>query len=956
MILPSAFRSLRFKLVFITVLVEVILLSIIVANSERLIEKHLIELAGQRLAEVKSLLNNTLIVPLIERDYGTLQNTLDETRSDHGIAYLVLYDESHRIVAASGWERGKDLPVLDNGFESANSNQGSLFNTEMTMSMLDIDYGSLRFGMSTKFLHDATSSLRRESLIIAGLEILLSIVVLSILGFWLTRHLAHLTAASQAMAEGNIDITLPVRSNDEIGKLTGTFNAMAHAIKQRIAELSESEARFHAIADYTYSWESWFDPDGKLIWVNQSVERKTGYSAEECLAMSDYPFALMATDNLTRMRNDFTINVQDSTGRMEFLVQRKDGTLFWASAGWQSIYDRFGNYLGVRSSIYDITDRKQIELSLKNNITELEIAQAGQRHLLNLSLQEQARMRSLLNAMNLGILFETADKEIAYHNNAFKRIWLIEDYIDLTGKPTCDALTYSSNALARPNHYSKQLLNIEGTHGISEISNSLEITMADGRVITQICYPVRDTEDNSIGRLWVYEDITRERQTALQLLYLAERDSLTGLWNRRRFQDELNRVLKEVERRNTQCALLFFDLDEFKYVNDTFGHRAGDAMLIRIAGEIGSLVRSSEHFSRLGGDEFALLIPDANLPDVEALAERIIRAIALIPFRFEGRNLRLTVSIGIAFYPEHATDSEILIAHADAAMYQAKEAGKNAWRLYRPERDTSREMVNRLSWNERISNAIKDHQLCLHFQGIYDVQTSRLSHVEGLIRMLDENDKDQLIMPAHFIPIAEKSGKIYDIDCWVISEAISVLEENSQLPQIAVNISGRSVDEPSLPYFIASQLKKFNVHPSRLMFELTETAAVSDLRDAQRFIESLQVTGCQVCLDDFGTGFSSFTYLKHLKADILKIDGQFIRNLSSDHENQTFVRAILDVAHSLKKKTIAEFVEDRETLAMIKALGVDMVQGYYLGQPKSELPDMNLNNPKFGSWNRNEGA
>ena len=384
------------------------------------------------------------------------------------------------------------------------------------------------------------------------------------------------------------------------------------------------------------------------------------------------------------------------------------------------------------------------------------------------SRQEQARMSSLLSAMNIGILFEDVGNRVIYFNPAFRRMWLIPDGIELTGRLTRDVLGFSANVLARPDHFSRHILHVLGTH---EVSETFEIVMADGRVVTQITYPVRDHEGRFIGRLWIYEDVTRERQTAEQLIYLAERDSLTGLYNRHRFQEELSRMLVEAERRRTHGALLFFDLDEFKYINDTFGHRAGDAMLIRVAGEVGALVRRSEIFSRLGGDEFAVLLPDAAETDAARLAERITRAISQIPFRFEGQNLRLTTSLGIALYPTHGANAEELIAHADAAMYQAKEAGKNAWRVYREDRDASREMLHRLSWHERIGNALERNLLRLHFQGVYHAADGRLSHLEALVRMLDESEPTQVIMPGHFIPTAEKTGKILDIDRWVIREA-----------------------------------------------------------------------------------------------------------------------------------------------------------------------------------------
>ena len=204
--------------------------------------------------------------------------------------------------------------------------------------------------------------------------------------------------------------------------------------------------------------------------------------------------------------------------------------------------------------------------------------------------------------------------------------------------------------------------------------------------------------------------------------------------------------------------------------------------------------------------------------------------------------------------------------------------------------------------------------------------------------MVDEQDHERLIMPGHFIHHAEKSGKILDLDRWVIHESVALLAKSKNVPSLAVNISGRSFDEPTLPQYIAEQLKEFNVEPHRLLIELTETSAVSDLQDAERFIEALHHTGCTTCLDDFGTGFSSFAYLKHLKADVLKIDGLFIRDLSNERDNQVFVKSIVDVARGLGKKTVAEFVENADILEMLKILGVDMVQGYHLDKPQENHP------------------
>jgi diguanylate cyclase (GGDEF)-like protein/PAS domain S-box-containing protein len=760
---------------------------------------------------------------------------------------------------------------------------------------------------------------------------------------WLVnRHLLTTTQYVRALdpSAAAAPLTLPRSPShvpDEFDELTAAINRLHDKSHTAVVALEATKQRFHAIADYTVDWESWISPDGALIWVNPSVERLTGYTPAECLAMSGYPLPMVLEEDAEWVRQELgkSLSRSSTVNDLEFRIRRKSGTVFWASISWQPIFGKQGEFLGQRSSVRDISERKEVELALHIKVQALQRSEDAQIRLLEQSRQEQARMGSLLSAMNIGILFEDTDNRVIYVNPAFRRIWLIPDSAGLTGQPTRTVLGHSDNVLARPDHFSKHILRVLGTH---EVSENFEIVMADGRVVTQLSYPVRDNEGRFIGRLWIYEDVTRERQTAEQLIYLAERDSLTGLYNRHRFQEELSRMLADVERRQSHGALIFFDLDEFKYINDTFGHRAGDSMLIRVAGEVSTLVRHNEIISRLGGDEFAVLMPDITEAEATALAERIIRAISQIPFRFDGQNLRLTTSLGIALYPQHGANTEDLIAHADAAMYQAKEAGKNAWRVYRQDLDASREMLTRLSWQERISNALDKNLFQLHFQGIYNTADGSLAHLEALVRMMDETNPGRVIMPGHFIGFAEKTGKILDIDRWVLRESIALLASSPLAPSIAVNISGRSFDEPTLPQYIAELLIEFKVEPRRLLVELTETSAVSDLHDAQRFIEALRQTGCQVCLDDFGTGFSSFAYLKHLKADILKIDGLFIRDLANDRDSQIFVKSIVDVARGMRKITIAEFVEDAQTLDMLKQFGVDMVQGYHLDMPRPHHP------------------
>ena len=571
-----------------------------------------------------------------------------------------------------------------------------------------------------------------------------------------------------------------------------------------------------------------------------------------------------------------------------------------------------------------------ILFSIREMINSTQRSEKQQRELKELAVKEQSRMTALLSAMNIGILFEDKQSRVEYINPAFKRMWALDEDKSLIGHSLDKFLNESQLRFAYPEHSSKYVLQILDTH---EISKRCEINFSDGRILTQLSYPVMDDGKGILGRLWIYEDITHERQTAQQLLYLAEHDHLTGLFNRHRFQQHLTFMIDNCRRTGGKFALVYFDLDDFKYINDTFGHGFGDSVLLRTTSEVNTLVRDVEMFARLGGDEFAILTLLSPKDDLNALPERIITTISSIPFRFRGKSIRMTTSLGLALYPEHGDNDEDLVAHADAAMYQAKKKGKNTWAVYDPECNYSKLMIERMSWSRRIGLALEQDLLELHFQGIYKTANRELSHLEVLVRMRDPAEPTNLIMPGAFIPFAEKTAQIIEIDRCVLAKSIALLAQYPGLSALAVNISGRSFDEPSLPDYIREQLLSHNVDPARLIIELTETETISDIQDAQRFIEAIRKTGCRICLDDFGSGFSSFTYLKYLNIEILKIDGLFVRDLVNNHEDQVFVKAMVSIAQGLNKLIVAEFVENSETLELLGTLGVQFVQGYYFDRP-----------------------
>jgi diguanylate cyclase (GGDEF)-like protein/PAS domain S-box-containing protein len=930
--------SLRARMLVGGMAVNVMMLALLIINGISIMENRLNEQARIHLEEQKQLLNAALSVPLAAGQRQALSEILERVRRDDGIVYLLLFDRDEKLVASAGWDHVNPLPAATGkgALVGHGAGQSRHLYSEMDVEAGGRKLGRLHFGLSTAFMQAARGELVRENLVIGAVVLALGILSTIALSYWLTGSLSELTRASERLAEGDLNVRLPVEGGDEVGRLTHAFNAMAAALQERIKAIAASEAKFTAIADYSYDCECWINPEGGLIWINPRVLDMFGYTPQECLAMPSFPAPCVSDVDVARTVRQIHRALRGGTGQdYEFRGKRKDGSEFWAAADWRPIHDNDGSHLGIRISIRDIAQRKHAEQRLETTVVELRDAQAVQHEYLTRAQDEHARLSALLAAMDTGILFVSHDNRVVYCNPAFTRIWMIAPGTRLIGAQPQEVLAASACALARPEEQGKRVMRLPRD---GELLGVLEIQMSDGRLVTQQVHSVEDVYGRPVGHLWLFQDVTRERQTADQLIYLAERDALTGLYNRHRFNEELSRMIADAQRNEARVALLFFDLDDFKFINDTFGHRAGDAMLIRVAGEVAGQVRRNEIFARLGGDEFAILVPDISDEMLRVLAERITRAIALVRFQFEGQSLRLTSSLGIAVFPDHADNAEDLIARADTAMYQAKEAGKNAWRIYRSDLDSTFQMVRRLSWNDRILHALENDLMDLQFQGVYSTSDRALSHFEVLVRMRDQDDPTALLMPGQFIPVAEKSGKILDIDRWVLRESIQMLAEVSTIPALAVNISGRSFDEPMLPQFIAEQLARCGVAPHRLMVELTETSAVSDLHDAQRFIEALHQTGCGVSLDDFGTGFSSFAYLKHLQVDSVKIDGLFIRNLPNESDNQLFVKAMVTVARGLHKTTIAECVEDEETLVMLKGFGVDCVQGYYLEKPRADHP------------------
>ncbi|MBL4638782.1 MAG: EAL domain-containing protein, partial [Proteobacteria bacterium] len=433
----------------------------------------------------------------------------------------------------------------------------------------------------------------------------------------------------------------------------------------------------------------------------------------------------------------------------------------------------------------------------------------------------------------------------------------------------------------------------------------------------------------------VIVDITDRKRADEQITFQASHDALTGLVNRREFENRAERLLSTIRQGNDEHALCFMDLDQFKVVNDTCGHAAGDEMLRQLSAVLQETVRHHDTLARLGGDEFGVLIEHCSLDDAHRVVTTLQKAIQDYQFAWEGHSFRVGVSMGLVPITETTTNLTELLKDADAACYMAKDKGRNRIHVYHAEDLDIAQRHGEMQWVTRIQHALEEDKFCLYAQSIVPLDHNTDKHYELLIRMID--DKGEIIQPGAFLPAAERYNLITQIDRWVIENAFRLLAENpafqSQISFISINLSGPSLAEQNVLDFIITQLDKNGIDCKKICFEITETAAISSLGSAIKFISTLKGLGCRFSLDDFGSGLSSFGYLKNLPVDYLKIDGMFVKDIVDDPIDRAMVKSINEIGQVMGMQTIAEFVENDEIKGMLREIGVNYAQGYGIDKP-----------------------
>ena len=691
-------------------------------------------------------------------------------------------------------------------------------------------------------------------------------------------------------------------------------------VASRTAELQESELRFRTMADTApvLIWMSRVDRlctyfnQGWLEFTGRTIEQEVGNGWQEGIHPDDLNPYLDTVAAAFEACQSF---------QLEYRLRRFDGIYRWMLSAGAPRFLPSGEFSGFIGSCIDITEHKQMAQEL---------------------FREKERAQVTLHSIGDAVITTNAQGQVEYCNPVAERLtgW---NATAAKGRPLPEVFHIvhetTRELVANPVEYVLR----EGR--ITELANHTVLISRQGREysIEDSAAPIRDRAGRMIGTVMVFHDVTQSRRLAHRLSWQASHDALTGLANRRQFEQTLTETLQNIQQGATTHVLCYLDLDQFKVVNDTCGHMAGDEMLRQIARLLRGQIRATDTLARLGGDEFGILLKQCPLDQAEPIVEKLREIIQDFRFLWQGNVFRVGVSIGLVSLDDNHTLAAVLSA-ADAACYAAKNRGRNRVHVYQADDLELAKQRSERQWSVRIRQALEDDRFCLYRQAI--VQTTLASemqqvHYEILLRMVDE--QGDLILPGTFMPAAERYDLMPNIDRWVIRTVFTYLEQvqqkQSAIPEPAldtlhlINLSGTSVGDTQFLHFLKEQFTQYAISPQTVGFEITETVAIANLEQATHFIHELKQLGCHFALDDFGSGMSSFGYLKTLPVDHLKIDGKFIEDMDDDPATYAMVEAINHVGHVMGLKTIAESVENLTLRKKLAQIGVDYVQGYGIDRP-----------------------
>lgn len=1034
--LPRFARGLRFRLFIASLLIELVMMVVLVGNSLRLIDAHLVAQTQRRLTAIELAYKTAVALPLAARDYASLRDVLDGWRQAEDVTYLVVTDPLTNILAATGWPEGQALPAPSSDLRNV-----EVLHVRFTVDLLGQNYGEVQYGLSMAFLKEARHELMMQGALIASIELLLSFLVLYGVGYWLTRHLTHLTEASSRIAAGNYQIRLPYASDDEVGQLTQNFNHMAEAVQSRVTELAELLSRQKTILQALGEGVYGQDTKGNCTFINPAALAMLGWSESQVLgkdahalfhhshpdgsvyARADCPAHQTAQDGQPRQAEDWYWHQNGSGFPVAVIVTPllADATVQGAVVAFRDIsesrqaarvikesHERLSAFINALPDIVVIKDG-QSRWQLTNNAAREALALDGcewqgknNAELARLRPAYQAfhdeAQQSDEHAWQTGVMALSTEhifaqgeaprisevRKMPVFAADGRRVALMVIARDITERLQTESqlrklslaveqspenivitdlagrIEYVNAALVNNTGYTRDELLGNTTRVFKsgktppETYPVLWTALKAGEIWrgefinrrkdtseyteTAIIAPVRDSEGLINHYLAVKQDVTEQRKTQAQIYRLAYHDTLTGLPNRVMLLERLELALALAKRQQMENSFILFNIDRFKNLNDARGHRQGDLLLIAVSERLGHLLREGDLLTRVAADEFAILLLVAHGTAVTAsrhaltVSERIHEAL-LQPFDFGEDVSLVTASLGITHFPLSAEDSpQEVLRRADTALHRAKAAGGNQSAFF----DVAMgEMTQqRFQTEHALRQGIAAEELRLFIQPQVDASGVLVSG-EVLVRW--QHPERGLLPPGIFIPIAEESDLIIELENWVTRQACRLLareEQDGRPLHLSVNISPRHFRQSSFVGWLIDLMQQEGCDPAYLTLEITEGMVIDNIDELIAKMNRLSKLGVHFSIDDFGTGYSSLAYLKRLPIHELKIDKTFVQDAPTDPDDGALVDTILAIAQHLHLKVVAEGVETQAQADFLNARAVVIHQGYLYGRPE----------------------
>lgn len=925
-------RSLRRQLIAGVALIHALMMSIFVFD---LIERQKAFLFERQLEQTRIRAENLAVAAsawVLSRDYAGMAELISIQKKDPEIRYVMLVSLQGQVLAHNDEKMvGRYLsdPTSLNMlkgrgfFWSARSQELSDGAAPIRINQQII--GWARVGLSEQATLSKLNQVGWNGILYTLVAIILGSLLALLSAGRLTRRLDILRQTMENVRTGDTEARVQISGEDEAASLAQDFNTMLDRLAEREhdlhatrLELAHSEARFDiALRGANIGLWDW-DLTTNTVFYSPLWKKLRGYTDSEIGNTLQTWEQTVHPDDIDRVYAALHAYLQ-GTGSMheiEYRVHHKNGHYIWILDRAIAMRDATGKAVRMIGINADISDRKKLEADL---------------------YEEKEQAQVTLASIGDAVITTDTSGYITFMNRVAEDLtgWTLDD---ARGQPAYHIMTLINEEtganIENPIERCRRELAITGM----EEHTSLISRNGQQYAIEDSAAPIFNHSHELIGTVMVFHDVTEKRALNRQMAWQVSHDMLTGLGNRYAFETRL----KELESSKTADthACLYIDLDQFKLVNDISGHAAGDELLRQLGALMQDEIRQADLLARLGGDEFGILLDRCPAPRAMEIAENLRNTISEFRFAWEDKFFDVGASIGVVMFTSGAMSATSIMATADMACYEAKNKGRNRVHLYSPEDDMSDSHKRELEAAAGIRAALKENRLALYAQEIRPV-TGGPSDYEILVRFIDE--LGNIKPPSNIIQAAERFGLMGEIDRWVVHHSFAAFTSTQLHSHFSINLSGHSLTDDSFAAFIRETLQTYPLDTSRICFEITETAAIAHLTNATRFIQDMKSLGFSFALDDFGSGMSSFAYLKHLPIDYIKIDGLFVRDIATDPLDRAFVQSIHHIGRVMGKKTIAEFVENEEILNILRDIGVDYVQGYGIGLPTplAQLPHPN---------------